>query len=310
MAYIVFDLDETLAELYPTFYFVASLKPDVPHTLPDEFKSELDRAYKSFLQRVLAEEQLDAPLGILRPGILKVFETIQTLKSNGQVNGVVIYSNNGHLESLEFIRDIIHQHLNTTSLILECIHWGHDMRQEERGRIQGAASKTWKVLSSILKGPIIGAPPDLSPNSVYFFDDQSHPDLKTYLKDNYIKVPSYTFKASVNTLARLFTEAFDSANVNKKQFISIQSELLGITFNTIEEVIDQFKRLTKGTSKGPASNEEDTGIKLMKDTFTKISTSFKRGGGIKRKRRSWDGNTRRQRIQRSKKHKRRYTHKK
>jgi hypothetical protein len=307
MAYIVFDLDETLAELYPTFYFVASLKPDLSHTLPEDFKNELNAAYKSFVEKVLAEEQLDTPLGILRPGILNVFETIQKLKSNGQVKGVIIYSNNGHLESLEFIRDIIHRHLNTSSLIQECIHWGHEMRQEERGRIQGAASKTWKVLSSILKGPIISAQNDLSPTAVYFFDDQNHPDLKIHLKDNYIKVPSYTFKASVNTLARLFTEAFDSANVNKEQFISIQSELFGTPLHTYEEVMEKFQRLTRGTSKGPASNEEDDGgIKLMKDTLAKIGASFKKGGSggaIKRKRRSWDGKTRRHLRKRRRTHK-------
>ena len=290
MSYIVFDLDETLAELYPTFYFVASLRPDLPHTIPDDFKLQLAQAYKLFTMKVLAQElSSTAPLGVLRPGILSVFEMIQRLKSSGQVKGVVIYSNNGHLESLEFIRDLIHQHLGTTDLILECIHWGHKLREEERGH------KPWKVLSTILKGPIVGATADLQPEAVYFFDDMSHQDLKKHLKGNYTQVPSYTFKASVDTLSRIFTETIDEANVNKDKLVAIVSEMIGERLKSYDEVLSQFKQRTRGTSKTPASPQEDRGIQMMKQVLRTISKSlsqFLRGG--KRKRKRWDGKTRNQ----------------
>jgi hypothetical protein len=214
---------------------------------------------------------------------------LQRLKLSGQVKGAVIYSNNGHLESLEFIRDIIHQHLGTSDLILECIHWGHKLREEERGRIQGAANKTWNVLSTILKGPIIGAPSDLQQDSVYFFDDMNHSDLKKHLKENYVQVPSYTFKASVDTLSRIFTETIDEASVNKEKFVAIVSEIMGERLQSYDAVLTQFKRKTRGTSKTPVSSQEDRGIQLMKQTIGPLSKSF-RGG--KRKRRRWNGKTR------------------
>lgn len=296
MSYIVFDLDETLAELYPTFYFVASLRPELPHTLPDDFKEQLAEAYKLFTMKVLAQElSPTAPLGVLRPGILSVFEMIQRLKSSGQVKGVVIYSNNGHLESLEFIRDLIHKHLGTTDLILECIHWGHTLREEERGRTQGSAHKTWKVLSTILKGPIVGAPDDLQPEAVYFFDDMSHQDLKKHLEGNYTQVPSYTFKASVDTLSHIFTETIDEANVNKEKLVAIVSEMIGEHLKSYDSVLTQFKQRTRDTSKTPASPQEDRGIQMMKQVLRTISKSLSqllRGG--KRKRKRWDGKTRNQ----------------
>lgn len=290
MSYIVFDLDETLAELYSTFYFVASLRLESPYPIQEDFKTQLAEAYKLFTKKVLAHESTEsALLGVLRPGILGVFEMIQRLKTSGQVNGVVIYSNNGHLESLEFIRDIIHQHLATTDLILECIHWGHHLRREERGYKQGAAKKTWNVLSTILKGPIIKAPSDLQTDAVYFFDDMDHPDLKKNLKSNYIQVPSYTFKASFDTLASLFTEAIDEAGVNKEKFIEILSEMLGERLQSYDDLLAQFKQRTRGTSKTPAPTNEDNGIYLMKQALKTISNLLK-GGNKKRKR--WDGKTR------------------
>jgi len=310
MSYIVFDLDETLAELYPTFYFVASLRPELPYTLPDDFKAQLAEAYKLFTKKILAQESTQstqpALLGVLRPGILGVFEMIQRLKSSGQVKGVVIYSNNGHLESLEFIRDLIHQHLGTTDLILECIHWGHHLRGKERGYKQGSAYKTWKVLSTILKGPIVGAPEELQTNGVYFFDDMNHLDLKMHLKSHYIQVPSYRFKASVDTLSRIFTEAIDEAGVNKEKFIAIVSEMLGERIESYDELLAQFRRRTRGTSRTPASTDEDKGIELMKQTLRTIPKSLK-GGNRKRKR--WNGKTRKHKskLQRQKRDRRRRT---
>jgi hypothetical protein len=294
MSYIVFDLDETLAELYPVFYFVASLRPEGNHIIPDDPKKQLLSAYELFIKKVLKQENSnDAPLGVLRPGILSVFEMIEHRHKNGPVKGVVIYSNNGHLESLEFIRDLIHKHLQTTDLILECVHWGHHMREEERGYKQGVASKTWKVLSEILKGPRMGAPDDLSPRSVYFFDDMLHKDLKENLKNNYTQVPSYTFKASFDTLAQLFTESIDEAGVNKEKLLDMVSDTLGTRADTYDKLLVQFKQKTRGTSNEPGSTKEDSGIQLMKQVLRSISRSFKGG------RRRWNGKTRKHKQKRN-----------
>ena len=81
MYYFVFDMDETLAELYSVYYFIASLRLQETleessarnkMSIPDTLKNQLRRAYSYFIRRVLAEEASDTPLGILRPGILDV----------------------------------------------------------------------------------------------------------------------------------------------------------------------------------------------------------------------------------------------
>lgn len=296
MTYLVFDLDETLAELYPTFYFLVSLTPEPPQTRTssdDELKTKLDEAYKIFVKNVLSAEKQSQPLGILRPGILQVFEKIQQLKNTGQVKGTIIYSNNGHLESLEFIRDLIHEHLGTNDLILECIHRGHHMRDEEKGARGGYPNKTWNVLSTILKTAPIEAPTDLSPEDVYFFDDQIHSDLKTILKNNYIQVPPYAFKASFDALAQQFTSALDEANINKDELTEMISHLLGNSnLKSYDDVLSYFKQRTKGTSHSTSPISHDEGIQMMNDTLRAISTPLKTSGG-KRKRRPWNGRTRR-----------------
>jgi FMN phosphatase YigB (HAD superfamily) len=300
MPYLVFDLDETLAELYSTFYFLISLTPEPPETRTPsdvEFKSKLDVAYKLFVKKVLSAEtsHTEPPLGVLRPGILQVFEKIQQLKNKGHVKGVMIYSNNGHLESLEFIRDLIHEHLGTNDLILECIHREHHMRNEERAGSDGYPNKTWNVLSTILKNPPVEAPADLSPEAVYFFDDQLHTDLKMHLKKNYIRVPPYTFKASFDILAQQFTSALDDANIDKDDFRTMISQLLGRPLNSYNNVLAYFKKKTKDTSHGsPPTTNHDEGIQQMNDTLREISTPLKTGGR-KRKQRPWNGKTKKQR---------------
>lgn len=292
MSYIVFDLDETLAELYSTFYFIASLRPEKDYDMSDDLKTQLKNGYDLFVKKVLIlEESQTKPLGVLRPGILGIFKEIQNLKSRGLVKGVAIYSNNGHLESLEFIRDIIHTHLNTTDLIQECIHWGHPIRKKERGRLVGAANKTWVTLCNIFKDPSsIKELDSLSPTAAYFVDDQLHPDLKNTLDKNYIHVPSYNFKASFDTLADTFTEAFNEAHVNKELFVEMVLNIFGENPMSYDDVLSQFKKHTNGTAHTSASSEEDTGIKLMRNMLEHISNSPQHIGGRKHKR--WGGKTR------------------
>ena len=68
MVYFIFDLDETLAELYSVYYFATSLRLDKA-TLD---KATLDKAYQYFVRDILLTEISSEPLGILRPGILGV----------------------------------------------------------------------------------------------------------------------------------------------------------------------------------------------------------------------------------------------
>ena len=54
MSYFVFDLDETLAQIYTVYYFVASLQtyPNMSESLTNSLK----KAYKIFVKKIVKEE--------------------------------------------------------------------------------------------------------------------------------------------------------------------------------------------------------------------------------------------------------------
>jgi hypothetical protein len=244
MSYFIFDMDETLAELYPMYYFISSLKQNIPKEEEINFNS----AYNIFVKNILAKELSSDPIGILRPGIFKVMEKLHVLKTQGKVKDVVIYSNNGHLESIHFIRDLINTNPKTSDLIRECIDWNHPLRGEERLRQPGAAYKTWKVLKKILVEGNCGASKYLEPSSVYFFDDLDHLDLQYNLgPENYFKVPPYNFRASFDRIADEYRTAFTK-----------------IKYNNLEEDIEYFRSKTQNTvSRICKPPQEDKGIQIM-----------------------------------------------
>jgi hypothetical protein len=271
MAYFIFDMDQTLADPFSAFYFIDSLR-----ALSKKYKT--DRPYNTFVQDILSEETSNKPLGILRPGILPIFIKLKGLQEKGKIKSVIIYSNNGHLESLEFIRDLIHLYIGTDNLISECIHWYHPMRNSERIVKPGIPNKTWNILKNIMIKGNCKAPKDLDPRDAYFFDDLDHPDLQRNLGDNYYKVPAYSFKASVIRIADIYRSALNGvSNINK---------------NSIDNVIQTFKNKTKGTA---AANvlppPADKGITMIEDAISRVDNTMITGGGkfvrfktIKRKR--------------------------
>jgi hypothetical protein len=244
--YFIFDMDETLAELYPMFYFITSLRDNIP----SDGKEHYDRAYDIFVRNILKQEVSSSPLGIVRPGILRVMEKLYALKRQGKIKDVVIYSNNGHLDSLHFIRDLIQAHIGSKNFIRECIDWNHPMRDAERLKQPGAAYKTWNVLKNILVEGNCKAPTNLEPSSVFFFDDLEHADLQRNLgPGNYFKVPPYTFRASFDRIADEYRKALDEADIED---------------NELESDIIYFRSKTQNTASREARPPpEDDGIKMM-----------------------------------------------
>lgn len=228
MVYFIFDMDETLAELYSVYYFIRAL-----HAYPNQ-KSMRNKktAYNKFVEDILQEEVSSKPLGILRPGILDVMKQLNNLYKKNIIKGVIIYSNNGHLESLEFIRDLIHKYLVTDDLIKECIHWNHKMRSEER---QLLTNKTWNVLRNIMIEGNCQASTTINPSDVFFFDDLDHIDLQEKLGNNYYKVPAYTFKASFDRISRIYMNAIieTAVNVNMNRITNNVNEIHKYTSNTV-----------------------------------------------------------------------------
>jgi hypothetical protein len=298
-------MDETLAELYSVYYFIASLRlketleEDIPHIgefIPTDLLKSLRVAYNMFVRDILSEETSEKPLGILRPGILIIMKNLYELQKAGKVKNVLLYSNNGHLESLEFIRDLIHEYIGSNRLISECIHWYHHMRDGERATL--TASKTWAVLKEIMINGNCKAPANLEPSSVYFFDDLDHKDLQVNLGSRYYKVPAYTFKASFNRIADIYKASLIRAKVDIPKFsdfvlnifMNAEININKSSTDLLNHIIEVFKRKTRNTV-----NEDmlpplpDRGIEMMMEAMRRDNQN----GG---KRKTTKNSTKKRRI--------------
>lgn len=222
MAYIAFDMDETLGSLYTVYPFMCSLRgedffkdiqPSPKVQLNLDLKVIMDISYMIFVSKLADLERSRMPLGILRPGILNIMRKIAILHKKGTVKGVVLYSNNGHLVLLELIRDIIHQAIGYDHLICDCIHWNHPIRAFERSNQPGSAPKTWDTLYRIFVEGKCKADPSLAPSHVLFFDDQPHPDLMSALGQNYIFIKPYTYKVHITLLVGPYLDAMYATNI-------------------------------------------------------------------------------------------------
>lgn len=288
-SYFIFDMDETLAELYSVYYFIATLRLK-ERNIPSSLIYDLNKGYNIFVGKVLSKEISNEPLGILRPGILDIMKKLSELQKVGKIKNVVIYSNNGHLESLEFIKDLIHKYVQNSDLIKECIHWNHPMRNAETLGQPGAANKTWNVLRNILIKGNCKASLKIDTKDIYFFDDLDHTDLKSNLGENYYQVPGYSFKASYDRLADIFKDSLKELNLNDKSILrNIVIELFGdrntdlniSDGNDLDIIINLFKSKTRGTvGSNILPPIPDNGIDMMINAIDKVR-SIKGGKGSK-----------------------------
>ena len=317
MSYFVFDMDETLAELYTVYYFVSSLKLKETFVkegdyigaelIPDSLSSKLDAAYKCFINRIVIAETSSNPLGILRPGILNIMKRLSVLQKSGKVKAVIIYSNNGHLQSLEFIRDLIHARVGNDKLIKECIHWNHPMREDERisdANTKAGGSpinKTWPVLKNIMINGECGAPDTLDTHQVHFFDDLNHINLHNALGDNYHQVPAYTNRASFDRIATIYKMCVRDVNINRRILLNYVLHFFENNYddidayNELDMIVDLFRENTENTENRESiqhmelSPSHDKGIEIMHHAVNEVSSGGKRdekGGTGKRRRTS------------------------
>jgi len=278
MVYFIFDLDETLAELYSVYYFVTSLR------LESNIALNLDKAYHYFVRDILLTEISNEPLGILRPGILGIMKKLKDLQKQNKIKNVLIYSNNGDIKSLEFIKDLIHLYVGG-GLIKECIHRNHHMRVAEKVNGPQLVNKTWNVLRNIMINGNTRAATNLVTTDVYFFDDLDHADLRKKLGINYYKVPSYSYKASIDRIGEIYKNAIYKANIKEaklNKYINIILKYYIINGsntvrydNSINGVIQLLKDLT--TSNNPAHitflpllPQPDIGILMMNHAINRV----------------------------------------
>jgi hypothetical protein len=279
--YFVFDMDETLAELYSVYYFIASLKLQETleessarnkMSIPPSLKQQLHRAYHYFVRKVLTEEASDRPLGVLRPGILDVMMELSMLQREGVIKNVIIYSNNSHLQSLEFIRDLIHEYVGTNNLIMDCIHWNHPMRREEKIIHPNFSNKTWSVLKRIMVTGHCRALQSLHPSQVHFFDDLEHLDLKRELQQNYHMVPAYRFRASFDRLEVIYRDVLKMGNVDVEALLDFVIHLFAdkedVILINMDDPVHSIVELFRGkTTKTADPNNTpplwDMGVNMM-----------------------------------------------
>jgi hypothetical protein len=284
MAYFVFDLDETLAEVYTLYYFLLTLRVKSDD---QDMSDKLKDAYDTFVAKVLGAEQSDAPLGILRPGILGVMKELDALKREGKLKRVIIYSNNGAIENLEFIRDVIALSLGQkgrSELITDLIHWKYPGREEERTASPSTTRKTWAVLHKLITKAGTENP-DFAPENVFFFDDfiKSAPNgsvkghnIQNQLGEKYYIVPAYAFRASVKRVATIYADIISSFDIAKfsrliNPILAFQQSYFTRPMNNagrIEYIVNRIAAYTTGTAPPDAlPPPPDAGITMMNEAI-------------------------------------------
>jgi hypothetical protein len=241
MVYFVFDLDLTLADIDTKLYNNIQL-----HTN----KYAMEEDYFSFVSECAEQEISENPIGFLRPGLVQslllpldfkpYMEQILDLKKKGICQGVIIYSNNGSLNCLHFIRDVIHLILGVNDLICHCIHRTYQGRPRT-----GDPAKTWNELKTILNNSNNSnnscAIYNLEPSNVVFFDDRSDHQIRNELDiyDNYIIVDAYHNVRIDKSIIKQYQQT--NPNLNDTMFISNYIKMiLNYDKNTFQEALDRF----------------------------------------------------------------------
>jgi hypothetical protein len=296
MSYIVFDLDETLAHVHSVFYFLMYLNyplfnKDQNPSQPLIRQNKLEDAYKKFVKAVAEKEDSEEPLGILAPGILDLMKQLKRFKDSGKLKGVAIYSNNGFLLNLHFVRDVIHEIVGP--LICDCIHWGHHERQVEYTMpiSPSGARKTWAVLAKILQTGPCKAPPTLKPSDVYFVDDLKHPDLVQTLKDHYFLIPPYKYKTNLIRVFDIFEKVLTEEDMD--QLMAIHKTIhtgSRIEMDDVDMLMVEMMTIMNRFTKGAAGYDSvpppksDYILNTLMPIFEK-ELGEKSGGNLKKTRR-------------------------
>lgn len=232
MAYIGFDLDETLGRfsvVEPHSYFLqphnsiyrsqwsgryGTLYIEEP-SLSETLLAKINQTFDKFIE-CLAEKEKEG-LGLLRPGIVEIARRLYQLKQTSppQVKAVVIYSNNGNLAHLHLAGKLIERLANAPGLFCNYVHWYHPSRTNEItwGRA-GMARKTYQVLlEAFQRGTCPRA--EIDADQVYFFDDVMHRDIYDIIGDHYIQNPAYKVDAEPVFINECFQRAFEETELDK-----------------------------------------------------------------------------------------------
>ena len=215
MAYIGFDLDETLGDFHLLNVYTYFLQPQQslyegqwsgrygsvkvePPPLSSTLQKKLQNATHHFLDCIVAKQP-----NLCNPEMIELFQQIP------RETNVLIYSNNGNLALLHLAAKMISKLADLPPDFFQAfIHWYHPLRKNEVNiGDPGAGSKTTAVLQKAF--------PDHPPIPLlFFFDDLLHPDLHRTLGERYFKVIPYKNKADTTELTKCFRKALSSEDLD------------------------------------------------------------------------------------------------
>lgn len=206
----------------------------------DNMTWELDISYTSLVKRIAEAELSKKPLGIFRPGIFKLFKNIVKLKASKKVQGVLIYTNNGSLPLVNFVRDVFH-YVVKNPVFDGVFYMHHPLRTRDMSG-KPSPSKNWPELKRLFND--IGAP-ELEPKDVMFFDDQMHGHLTAVLGSNYIKVQPYEYVVPQKPVLEIYHKALmDSDLLSDMNKIDFFNYVKSCTFDeTASNVADHLELL-------------------------------------------------------------------
>ncbi len=233
MAFVGFDLDETLGRfsvpdghlyfLMPEVLYTTQFLPYAPfHQPSDDLKTKLTAAFNSFAVCLANKEPA---LGMLRPGILQIVGKLSQLKDAGRINGIVVYSNNGNLAALILATKMIEHLLQKPGLFCNRVNWWNPMRygpgKNIKGHRPGAASKSTRVLRESFVGPmcgnIVANYQEVPVDQLLFFDDLNPPHQDIFNQigpERYFRVNPYKKDASIAAVNDCFYSALESQNLH------------------------------------------------------------------------------------------------
>jgi hypothetical protein len=222
--YLAFDLDATLGDFASVWKILSTLRqsryyfdsnPALIKPYPNEdFRVKIDVAYNNFVKAISVRERSKDPLGLFRPGIFEVFEKVVFMKRSGFVKGVIIYSNNSSLATLEFVRDIFHHSFNY-KIFDDLIHMQHRLRIRSNSKVD--IRKNWVELHKILVSGECKAPLSIGVNQVKFFDDQIHIDLLEKMGTNYVRVSPYCNRVNMAYMTAILRKVLNESELLKDE---------------------------------------------------------------------------------------------
>jgi hypothetical protein len=288
MAYIGFDLDETLGRFASVHAHVLFLTPGPvyqnllkgyePFAPSHELQGKMKLALNEFAKCLLAN---DSEIGLLRPGILRILGRLAELKESDKVKAISIYSNNGNLGLLLLASSMIETALGKPGLFCNHIDWYNPIRRDEitPGR-PGAGFKTGAVLRKSFMDPrcdSVTSENAINMNDMYFFDDIIHPDVLAKVgPKHYFRVNPYKREpASLEAIDSCLDAALKSVGLDKDEkyleYVAPIAAAMGVPQKQNQEILDTYKNIFESLTKFNRSYTPELS-EFQDDTDTLMST--------------------------------------